>query len=291
MALEWGRSTERTDQELAKEKVREFCAEMELGEVDHVEFTDGIRSGARRTAEIEHGPNPTSEQVSAVTSMACFGGMELFWLMFYKYIRDVLGAKSKKSPDTLVELSRCAGWWWAVEKNNKLTIVIADRPDILEVDSDGRLHCEDGPAVRYRDGFELYYWHGTAVEKAWIVDKESIDPSLVMTHSNAELRRVLIEIVGLNKALDVLGYRVIQEDEDPEIGSLIEYNIPGVDEPQRALKVLCPKTAPGGRIFMMPLPPLSDTENGGDTIVSALHAQAWMVNLPIETIRNIEVRV
>lgn len=43
-------------------------------------------------------------------------------------------------------------WWWPYEK----FVVASERPMIVRWDGQGRLHCENGPAVEYADGYCLY---------------------------------------------------------------------------------------------------------------------------------------
>jgi hypothetical protein len=82
-------------------------------------------------------------------------------------------------------------WWYAN------LCVISDRPTVLHVEwADGinRLHCEDGPAIAWADGWGIYAWHGTQVpadliETGWDTDR-------ILREENQEVRRCAIERMG-----------------------------------------------------------------------------------------------
>ncbi|MDE2103700.1 MAG: hypothetical protein KGL39_41060 [Patescibacteria group bacterium] len=51
-------------------------------------------------------------------------------------------------------------WWWVLEG----IVVVADRPVMIQRDEQGRLHCDDGPAVKYADGWGFWMQHGKLAE-------------------------------------------------------------------------------------------------------------------------------
>lgn len=50
------------------------------------------------------------------------------------------------------------GPWWYI--GNKKLVIISEKPTVYKTDIGGAVHCEDGPAVVYKDGTEFYYNHG-----------------------------------------------------------------------------------------------------------------------------------
>jgi hypothetical protein len=63
------------------------------------------------------------------------------------------------------------------------------------LDEQGRLHCEDGPAALFNDGFSLYAWHGVwLLGKEWIItDPERITAKVFQNESDLRVKRVMIE--------------------------------------------------------------------------------------------------
>lgn len=70
--------------------------------------------------------------------------------------------------------------------------------------------------------------------------------------------------------------RTIDKDDDPEIGELIEVELPEVGR-ERFLRVLCGT----GRMFALPVPP---------DMTTALAAQAWTWGLDAKSFIRPEVR-
>jgi hypothetical protein len=141
------------------------------------------------------------------------------------------------------ELVSSCGWtWW-----HQNVLVISDRPSLIKRDAEGRLHCENGPSIAYRDGWSLHHWHGVSIPAEWVTGKP---PSAkeALTWKNVEQRRAAAEIVGWAKILHQLKARVIDEDGDAEIGTLLEANIPDSGK-ERFLRVRCGT----GREFALPV--------------------------------------
>ena len=136
---------------------------------------------------------------------------------------------------------------------------VSERQSLLRLDDAGRLHCEDGPAHAYPDGYEAYAWHGVSYPKAWTAKKPSASEALQL--KNIELRRVACEMVGWEHILGQLDSYILDKDPDPEIGELVSVNIPDIGR-ERFLRVTCGT----GRIFALPVPP---------SMTSARAANAW----------------
>lgn len=131
------------------------------------------------------------------------------------------------------------------------------------IDEEGRLHKVDGPAIVWGDE-DQYWWRGTKVDKSWIMDPSSIEPTLGLTHNNVEMRRVICEIIGYAEVFKHLDdKKTIDMDDSPYIGELIEVQLPDADGPSRFLCVLCPT----GRLFTLPVP---------ETMQTAAQANAWL---------------
>ena len=201
-----------------------------------------------------------------------YGCQDASWLSFYAYFRDVVGLECCKKLDGMIELAKHCGWLNVYED----VVVFQDRPEVIKFDDENRLHCESGPAIRYADGFSVYAWHGTSVPKDWIENKENLTPQIALTWENVEQRRCAAEIIGWNRVLDELNCTVIDEDPDPEIGTLVEADIPEIGK-ERFLKVKCGT----GRTFAIPMPP---------EIKTALAGQAWSYGCELENFFKPEVR-
>ena len=139
--------------------------------------------------------------------------------------------------------------------------IVSDFPELIKMDDRNRPHCETGPSHRWRDGWSLYHWHGVAVPGEWLENKESLTPRTALTWENVEQRRCACEILGWESILSELNAVTVEKDADPEIGELVEVDIPDVGK-EKFLRVTCGT----GRTFALPVPP---------TMKTALQANAW----------------
>jgi hypothetical protein len=170
------------------------------------------------------------------------------------------------------ELAYSCNWvWWQDD-----VVAISDRPAEIHLDDRGRLHSHTGPSIRYRDGWSLYHSHGTAVPASWIEDRKTLTPTVALTSANAELRRAGCEILGWDSILRELGATVIDTDRDPQVGELVEVEIPEIGR-ERFLRVVCGT----GRTFALPVPP---------TMTTALEANAWTYDIPTDLLQQKEHR-
>src|SRR5262249_50718420 len=144
----------------------------------------------------------------------CFSGSsrefrtgEFYWdslwlrdlLPGYAFMSEVLGASAVDELDGLIALARSAGAWIARER----VALICERPRVFRVDGTERLHCDDGPALEWRDGTAVYAWHGLTVP-ARVIERpvSEINITAIYGERNAEFRRVLCERIGYEKLLD-----------------------------------------------------------------------------------------
>ena len=155
--------------------------------------------------------------------------------------------------------------------------MVCDFPELIRKDEQNRPHCETGPSHRWRDGWSLYHWHGVKVPAEWIEDKASLTASTALTWPNIEQRRAACEIIGWAKALKELDAKVIDKDGDPEIGTLLEVDLPESGK-ERFIYVKCGT----GREFALPVP-----RDCGDT---ALAANMWTFGLDANAAFIPEVR-
>ncbi len=201
-----------------------------------------------------------------------YGCHDANWLGFYQYFRDVVGIKACEKLDGLIDLAHHCGWLSMYDD----MVVFQDRPEHIKFDDQNRLHCEDGPAILYRDQWGVYAWHGVNIPTEWITKKGELTAKIALTWENTEQRKAACEIIGWAKVLRELNATVIESDEDPMIGTLLEVNLPDIGK-EKFLKVLCGT----GREFAIPVPPSMKT---------ALEANAWTYGLDGNILRDLEVR-
>ena len=190
------------------------------------------------------------------------GNMWAAWASYLAGFRDVIGLD-------LPEHASYAFWEEAAREGGFRVMheefcIVSDFPEYIRINNENRPHCENGPSHRWRDGWELFHWHGVAIPGEWVSGQK---PSAreALTWSNIEQRRAACEIVGWANILAELDAKVIDKDEDDEIGTLLEVEIPDSGK-ERFLQVRCGT----GRTFALPVPPEMRT---------ALEANSWTYGL------------
>ena len=135
-------------------------------------------------------------------------------------------------------LAKSCGWvWW-----HENVLAISDKPTVINRDDQGRLHCDDGPAIAYRDGWALHAIHGVIVPADIIQQPESITVARIEQESNAEIRRVMVERYGADRFLFDSGAKLIARD---SVGLLYRKDLAD-DEPLVMVRVLNSTPEPDG---------------------------------------------
>ena len=184
------------------------------------------------------------------------------WVGLCDYFYDICALPAKGAIYTAYgQLAASAGWLLP-----RADICwICERPSVARRDDSGVLHSGTGPALVYRDGWELHFSRGVYMPRHWIERAASLDLEFVYQWRQPEQRRLLAELAGgWQLLLSRVQVHVVDEDADPSIGALLEWRSRG--GPARFLRVLCGT----GRSFVLPVPPNCTT---------ARQANAWTYGL------------
>jgi len=137
------------------------------------------------------------------------GNLWASWYAYISFFRDVCGWED----DSLAlyahdeQIAKSASWVWLAPD----VAAISDRPEHLHRDAQGRLHSTSEAALKYRDGWAIHAVHGVRVPADIIEDRTSITVTRIESESNAEIRRVMIDLYGPARYLSDSGAQVIQE--------------------------------------------------------------------------------
>jgi hypothetical protein len=226
-------------------------------------------------------PDPALTKVASLVWRYRLGGRHWAWgNAFLGYFRDIVGLdldgdlwdRSRAYDD-----AQSAGWWWPF----KDFTMVSDLPTTLHLETDTtnthRLHCPDGPAIAWPDGWSLHFWHGTHVP-ADLIEGDGWDLTHILHEPNAEIRRCAIERRGWDWLVDHTGIRPIAITPDPAnpTATLNLYDLPDdlspYDEPVRLLLCTNATPEPDGhhRRYGLTVPA---------TITDPLTAAAWTFNL------------
>jgi len=206
------------------------------------------------------------------------GQLEAGWVAFYKYCQEIGVEYDKTSTEGLdlwAEQAKSCGMWFAFDE----ICVISDRPEIMNVEpiaSDIRtyqLHSDAGPAMRFRDGFSLYYHHGVRVNQQIVEQPETLTAEQILTEPNAEVRRVMIEKIGYARFMTLVNPEVLDEDFEPTGNPRRLLSVELSNDPDGVIVVVELKCTTTGKMYYLRVPP---------TMRTCLQAVAWTADMSPE---------
>lgn len=162
-----------------------------------------------------------------------------YFFSYYDFFFDVIGV-TNPVPEA----------YSALHETSKMDVIypfddvcIVSMNPTVHVNGDGRLHCENGPAIQYpQDGY--YFLHGVRVSKELVeTPAELLDPTMILTEANAEVRREIVRKIGIERVCQKLGAETIATGKD-YIGNnceLIQLEVQG--DIQRYIKLINPSVA------------------------------------------------
>jgi len=147
------------------------------------------------------------DQVRAQVRAQAFGSHDSSWLSLYECFGVVCGLQVVDRLSGLIGLAKHCGWWAPYST----VCFLQDRPAKIHL-VDGRLHCDGGPSISYRDGFCVYSLNGVRVPD-WLAIQRSgeIDPTRITEIKNAEIRREFVRKVGLERIRHKLEAELLDE--------------------------------------------------------------------------------
>ena len=174
---------------------------------------------------------------------------------FYEFLTPLVPRPLSPKVATLLNVwlaqLRSSFIWWSLEG----AAIFSERPVAIHRDREGRLHGDGQMACAFADGWGVFARHGVLLpEKYGSVPAEDWQARWLLSETNAELRRVLIEGMGYERILKDLDAKHLETWREYNL-----YRIDGVDvEPVALCAMTCPST--GRRHVLRVRPGLSIRE-------------------------------
>jgi len=144
-------------------------------------------------------------------------------------------------------------------------VILTERPRVLERNDDGRLHCDDGPALLYPDGWGIWAVNGVRVPQKVVEQPSDLTTAEILGEQNAEVRRVMIDRFGAERLIRKADAQLVAED---DYGRLWRLELTDDPEPLVMVEVVNSTPEPDGssKTYWLRVPPDS---------TSPLGAVAW----------------
>ena len=139
-----------------------------------------------------------------------YGQHDAGWISFYSYFKETIGLE-KQTTKLSGLFSLCESAGWALPHQN--ICWVSERHNVLVRDERGRLHCLDGPACAYPDGWAIYAVHGVRVPEYIVTCPQEITIEKINSEKNAEVQRVMIERYGEDRYIVDSGMSPVATDE------------------------------------------------------------------------------
>ena len=186
-----------------------------------------------------------------------YGQHDANWLGFIEFFREVCGLKEQTEKLVpLIEHAQYAGWYLP----HANICWVSERPCLLKLDDQGLLHCEDGPALSYPDGWKIYAVHGVHPIPDWVIETpQTITAEKIDKEDNMEVRRIMIERMGHAAYLQETGAEVVDSDFIPIGGGVTGSIHRGLLKDKKGLQFLCGHDGSTERVYYMSVDPKSKT--------------------------------
>ena len=217
------------------------------------------------------------------------GGWGWWGAAFTSYFREVCNLELKgdlwdrgKAYEATVE-SAC--WWWP----HRRFVMVSERPLEIHREQIGprgwgshRLHCDDGPAVSWGDGFGIWAVHGVRVPQQVVEAPDTLTVKQIRDEQNSEVRRVMMDRFTAERFMRESEATLVATDDWGKLWSIP--NAP--DEPRKGVPLVM--------VEMVNSTPEPDGswktyyERVMPTAKTPLEALAWQADLPADVYATIE---
>ncbi|KAB2849168.1 MAG: hypothetical protein F9K44_08770 [Hyphomicrobiaceae bacterium] len=198
-------------------------------------------------------------------------------LALYEFLLDNFGLERQLEPlRGLVAIARSCGW---VMPHENVCFAV-ERHDTLKIDAViGKLHAASGPAIRYADGWERYFWKGVRVRRRLVEQPQGITLRRIDAEPDPVTRHCMIDIMTPEKFIASGAATKVAID---ETGTLWRRSW-GVMGAWAAVEVVNGSPEPNGtyRHYFLTVPP---------TVRSARQGVAWTYGLAEHEYRSLRHR-
>lgn len=193
-----------------------------------------------------------------------------YWLPLYMFVSkhiksDIYSKEDQANLDLAEEVLRNCGFLNLFEE----ICFVCERPKILTVDINGRLHNTEGSALEFVDGWKIFYVNGIEVPAEAITDPTFLTVDRISSEGNIERKRAYINLFGQERFLEESNAKIEHQD---DFGILYRSKVKG-DEDFVMVKVVNSTPEPDGSFkdYFLRVPPATKTAKEG---------VAWSFNMP-----------
>jgi hypothetical protein len=174
-------------------------------------------------------------------------GWDAYWFPFGEYFKEI-GVLKYQDFEQYAEILE-SGIFMSLQFEN--CAIVCERPQIIHRNETHQLHYDQGPAIKWRDGYEMYLLFGVRFEKElyWkIINQEITIKDMMENIPNADQRSVALVMAEPKKLLKHVNAKLVSTGKKPtrakEPTRLYEIpNFLDTGETEFCMTMACPSTA------------------------------------------------
>jgi hypothetical protein len=169
--------------------------------------------------------NHKSDDIKLDFTEQSFGAVFEYWVPFYKYFKNEGYIDNFKMNQWMDFLMKGV---WSAQFYDKY-IFLCRLPEYTKLNAQERLHNENGPAIKWGDGFDFYFIDSVAFNKKLYNDliKQKLTSQQILQLQNIEQRRIALRMRGAEHILNDLKGKCIDKWFSPQLKDFVElYELP-----------------------------------------------------------------
>lgn len=166
-------------------------------------------------------------------------------LAIYDYLYHAVDVEDCADVLPLINLAYCCGW--CIPEDDY--IIVSEKHREYHIDEEGRLHNENGPAIAYEGGFQLWFIHGKEVTEQIVMKPETLTINQIDNEQDTEVRAIMLDRYGWINYIKNANCQLLDERTNYVEGTEEALYHTVIDNSNR-LVVSCPT----GRIFALSVP-------------------------------------
>lgn len=137
------------------------------------------------------------------------------WVAFYDFFIRAKIIETNDKFESYKSFIR-AGVWESVLLEK--FAFISSRPQKVLKNAEGRVHSSNSPAIEWVDGWKNYYLNGVRVKEPLVMTPaEKLDPHILLTEKNVEIRREIVRKIGIERVCQKLDAKVVDKEREYEL--------------------------------------------------------------------------
>ncbi|MGH9931011.1 MAG: DUF6745 domain-containing protein [Pyrinomonadaceae bacterium] len=200
------------------------------------------------------------DSLGASLGASFYGQHESYWVAFYIFCRQI-GVNYKCESDSDLQLwsevCESCGWFSVWDG----LVIACERPCDQKLSVGGVGHCDDGPAIAFRDGWKVWMIDGIRLDEQIVMQPETQTIKQIDGEQNQDIRSIRIQRFGWPRYIRESG-ATCRDERANEIEGTLEALYRTKSGEQRLIV-----TCPTGRVFALGVTSdVSDCES----------AQSWL---------------